>query len=41
MVSKHLKNLLKDGELYEESICAIFAHMGNDRKQQFLERLPK
>jgi hypothetical protein len=35
VVSKHLKNLFIEGELEEESICAIFAHMGNDGKQQY------
>ncbi|MDR2555067.1 MAG: virulence RhuM family protein [Fibromonadaceae bacterium] len=35
VVSKHLKNILQSGELHEDSICAIFAHMGNDGKQLY------
>jgi len=35
VVSKHLKNILQSGELHENSICAIFAHMGNDGKQLY------
>jgi hypothetical protein len=27
--------LFTEGELDEENICAIFAHMGNDGKQQY------
>jgi hypothetical protein len=30
VVSKHLKNILQCGELLENSICAIFAHMAVD-----------
>jgi len=29
VISKHLKNIFQSGELLENSICAIFAHMGN------------
>ena len=35
VVSKHLKNIFQSGELLENSICAIFAHMGNDGKQLY------
>ena len=35
VATKHLRNIIKDGELQEESICAIFAHMGNDGKQKY------
>jgi hypothetical protein len=35
VVSKHLKNILQSGELLENSICAIFAHMGNSGKQLY------
>jgi hypothetical protein len=30
VVTKHLKNIFTIGELFENSTCAIFAHMGND-----------
>ena len=33
VISKHLKNIFNSGELFENSTCAIFAHMGNDGKQ--------
>jgi len=33
VVSKHLKNILQSGELLENSICAIFTHMGSNGKQ--------
>ncbi|GHT73992.1 DNA-binding protein [Bacteroidia bacterium] len=35
VVTKHLKNIFTTGELFENSTCAIFAHMGNDGKQQY------
>jgi len=35
VVSKHLKNILQSGELLENSICAIFAHMGSNGKQLY------
>ena len=33
VISKHLKNILQSGELLENSICAIFAHMDSNGKQ--------
>lgn len=33
VISKHLKNIFISGELFENSTCAIFAHVGNDNKQ--------
>jgi prophage maintenance system killer protein len=35
VVTKHLNNIIKSGELEESSICAFFAHMGNDGKQRY------
>jgi hypothetical protein len=35
VISKHLKNIVNTGELVELSMCAIFAHMGNDGKQTY------
>jgi len=35
VVSRHLKNILQSGELLENSICAIFAHMGSNGKQLY------
>jgi len=35
VISKHLTNIFKVGELDEDSTCAIFAHVGNDAKQQY------
>jgi len=35
VVTKHLRNIIKSGELQEKSICAIFAHMGNYGKQKY------
>jgi hypothetical protein len=32
VISKHLKNIFKDLELNEESVCAIFAHTATDGK---------
>lgn len=38
VISRHLRNIFKIGELEEESTCAFFAHMGNDKKQQYAVR---
>jgi hypothetical protein len=35
VISRHLRNIFNAGELEEESTCAIFAHVGNDGKQQY------
>ncbi|KAA6315500.1 hypothetical protein EZS27_034048 [termite gut metagenome] len=35
VISKHLKNVFTTRELEEEGTCAIFAHMGNDGKQEY------
>ena len=32
VVTKHLKNIFKDGELNEDSVCAIFAQTADDGK---------
>jgi len=32
VVTKHIRNILKDGELDENSVCAIFAHTAPDGK---------
>ncbi len=32
VVTKHLQNIFKDGELAENSVCAIFAHTASDGK---------
>ena len=34
-ISRHIKNIFEDGELDENSTCAIFAQMGNDGKQTY------
>jgi len=38
VISKHLTNIYNLGELDEDSTCAIFAHMGNDGKQQYFTK---
>ena len=38
VISKHLTNIFKVGELDEDSTCAIFAHVGNDGKQQYVTK---
>jgi hypothetical protein len=35
VISRHLKNIFHVRELEEKGTCAIFAHMGNDGKQQY------
>ncbi|KAA6326111.1 hypothetical protein EZS27_024741 [termite gut metagenome] len=35
VISKHLKNIFTTRELEEKGTCAIFAHMGNDGKQEY------
>jgi hypothetical protein len=35
VITKHLRNIFHAGELVEDSTCAIFAHVGNDGKQQY------
>jgi hypothetical protein len=35
VITKHLRNIFNVRELEEESTCAIFAHVGNDGKQQY------
>jgi hypothetical protein len=35
VITKHLRNIFHAGELDEDSTCAIFAHVGNDGKQQY------
>ncbi|MDR0506015.1 MAG: virulence RhuM family protein [Dysgonamonadaceae bacterium] len=35
VITRHLGNIFKAGELEEDSTCAIFAHVGNDGKQQY------
>jgi death-on-curing family protein len=32
VITKHLKNIFRDGELNENSVCAIFAHTAEDGK---------
>lgn len=32
VVTKHLRNIFKEGELIEDSVCAIFAHTATDGK---------
>jgi len=32
VITKHLRNIIKDGELKEDSVCAIFAHTAEDGK---------
>jgi hypothetical protein len=34
-IARHIKNIFTDGELNEDSTCAIFAHMGNEGKQTY------
>jgi hypothetical protein len=34
-IARHIKNIFEDGELDEQSTCAIFAHVGNDDKQTY------
>ena len=38
VVTKHLQNIFSTIELDKESTCAIFAHMGNNGKQQYQTR---
>ncbi len=33
VITKHLKNIFETGELYEESVCAKFAHTATDGKK--------
>lgn len=33
VISKHIGNIFKDGELIENSVCAFFAHTADDGKQ--------
>ena len=33
VISKHISNIFKDGELLENSVCAFFAHTAEDGKQ--------
>jgi len=33
VITKHIRNILKDGELEEKAVCAIFAHTANDGKK--------
>lgn len=35
VVSRHIKNIFKNGELEEESMCANFAHMGKLNVQEY------
>jgi len=32
VITKHLRNIFKEGELQEDSVCAKFAHTANDNK---------
>ena len=32
VITKHLENIFKDGELVENSVCAIIAHTASDEK---------
>jgi len=32
VITKHINNIFKEGELEEESVCAFFAHTGSDGK---------
>jgi prophage maintenance system killer protein len=32
VITKHLRNIFREGELKEDSVCAIFAHTAKDRK---------
>jgi hypothetical protein len=34
-IARHIKNIFEDGELDENSTCAIFAHVGNNDKQTY------
>jgi len=36
VVTKHLKNIFKSGELDKSSVCAIFAHTASDGKNWML-----
>ena len=38
VISKHLRNIFFTKELEESSTCAIFAHMGNESRQQYQTR---
>ena len=35
VISRHIRNVFKEGELEEQSTCAKFAHMGHDGLQQY------
>ena len=35
VISRHIRNVFKEGELDESLVCAKFAHMGNDGKQRY------
>ena len=32
VISNHIKNIFLEGELFENSVCAFFAHTANDGK---------
>ena len=32
-ITMHIKNILKDGELQEDSVCKEYLHTANDNKQ--------
>ena len=33
VITKHIANIINDGELIEDSVCAIFAHTASDGKK--------
>ena len=35
VITKHLSNIYKSGELEREGTCSILEHMGNDGKQSY------
>ena len=35
VITKHINNIYKDGELDRDNTCAIFAHMGNNGQQTY------
>ena len=35
VISRHIRNVFKEGELDESLVCAKFAHMGHDGLQQY------
>jgi hypothetical protein len=38
VITKHINNVYKTGELDENSTCSVLEHMGNDGKQRYISK---